>query len=469
MIGALPSHETSLAGTARLPIVVIVALTSFLFANTLEYALPLYFNSLEGFPADVWSQLVLWQVMPWIVMPFVAGLLARRFGERRVWSAALFGQSLVPIALLIAPEPWVVRPVALWSGLTGALMWVGGVSLVQVVPADRKGLANGLMMMSMGVGSTIGPLLGRTVLWREHVTELVSDGGLSRAGAFLINLSPPPTDAPLGNFRLMLGCLSGLAICGAVLIGLFGQRPGRVPGEEQAPGQTLVCLRELMVTPRFWALTLSLCLLGGPVFQATNQFLKYRAEDVGLIVGAQDHGWIWLQLLRTFMWIPGGLAVGLLAGRRAPGIAAVVMLASFALAGGGIGLVVSAGPLFAVVAVFEFVRQFMRWSHAGYLSEHLPGRLRSTAIGCAISLAGVGSTLYGSLPLSLMDAKSTDFDSRLPFWISAALGLAGATCLLVFDRLKPIRQHTTATTISIPSPQPGSSASNPSRSRRLGS
>jgi len=441
MTSALPSHEASLAGTARLPVVVIVALTSFLFANMLEYALPLYFNALEGFPPDVWSQLVLWQVMPWIIAPFVAGLLARRFGERRVWSAALLGQALVPIALLLVPQPWVVRPVALWSGLTGALMWVGGVSLVQVVPLNRKGLANGLMMMSMGVGSTFGPLLGRTVLWREHITELVSESGLARAGAFLINLSPPPADAPLNNFRLMLACLSGLAIFGAVLIGLFGQRPGRAPGDEHVSGQTLASLRELLATPRFWALTISLCLLGGPVFQATNQFLKYRAEDVGLIVGAQDHGWIWLQLLRTGMWIPGGLAVGLLAGRRAPGIAAVVMLASFALAGGGIGLVVSAGPLFVVVAIFEFVRQFMRWSHAGYLSEHLPSGLRSTAIGCAISLAGLGSTLYGSLPLSLMDANSSDFDSRLPFWISAALGLAGATGLLVFDRLKPIRPH----------------------------
>ncbi len=137
-------------------------------------------------------------------------------------------------------------------------MWVGGVSLVQVVPHQRKGLANGLMMMSMGVGSTIGPLLGRAVLWREHVAELVSAGSLSRAGAFLINLSPPPADAPLGNFRMMLAGLSGLAIFGAVLIGLFGQRPGRAPGDDHVPGQTLASLRELLATPRFWALTLIL-------------------------------------------------------------------------------------------------------------------------------------------------------------------------------------------------------------------
>src|SRR5690606_3542784 len=129
-------------------------------------------------------------------------------------------------------------------GLSGALMWVGGVSLVQIVPPDRKGLANGLMMMSMGVGSTIGPLIGRAVLWREHVAELLSSGSVSEVGAFLINLSPPPGDAPLGNFRLMLGGLSLLAILGAVVMGLFGQSPGRAPGDEHLPGRILASLRE---------------------------------------------------------------------------------------------------------------------------------------------------------------------------------------------------------------------------------
>jgi hypothetical protein len=261
------------------------------------------------------------------------------------------------------------------------------------------------------------------------------------AGSFMISLSPPPGDAPLRNFRVVLIGLSVLAVIGAVAIGLYGQRPGRAPGEDHAPGQTLQCLRELVATPRFWALTISLCLLGGPVFQAANQFLKYRAEDVGLIVGAQDRGWIWLQLLRTAMWIPGGLAVGMLAGRRAPGFAAVAMIGGFALTGLGIGLVHSAGMLFLAVAVFEFMRQFVRWSHAGYLSEHLPDHLRSTAIGCAISLSGTGATLFGALPLAVMDPNAGSFDSRIPFWIAAGLGTTGALGLLVFDRIQPIRSR----------------------------
>jgi hypothetical protein len=236
--------------------------------------------------------------------------------------------------------------------------------------------------------------------------------------------------------------LSGLALFGAALMWMYGQRAGQFAGDvtQQNRNETVADLRRLLTNSRFWALVLALCLLGGPVFQATNQYLRYRAEDLGLISGSQDRGWIILQLLRTLMWVPGGLAVGLLAGRRAPGLAAVAMLASFGLAGAGIGWASSQLALFGAVAVFEFVRQFMRWSHAGYLSEHMPDDLRATAIGCSITVAGLGSTIFGFVADALTDPDALGFDSTRPFWFAAALGLTGAIGLLVFDRFVPIRR-----------------------------
>ena len=55
-----------LAGTARLPVVVPVAVLSFFYTNLLDYALPLYFGARteaaktqDGeFPLGVWSALV---------------------------------------------------------------------------------------------------------------------------------------------------------------------------------------------------------------------------------------------------------------------------------------------------------------------------------------------------------------------------------------------------------------------------
>lgn len=436
-----PQRSDAYAGTARLGSVVFAAFAGFFFVGILEYALPLYFNALEGFSKNVWAELVLWQVIPWIFTPALAGLLARRYSERRVWGAALFGQALVPLTLLIWPEPWIIRPLAFWNGFTGALMWVGGVSLIQIVPPHRKGLANGLMMMSMGVGSVLGPLAGRAILWSDSVASTLSVGSLRKLAEFLLNFTVPETDPPLRHFQWILFGLTVLAAASAVLIWFKGQRPGRFHGEDTAhdSAQAAADLRQLFHDPRFWALTLTLCVLGGPVFQATNQFLKYRAEDLGLIVGSQDRGWILLQLVRTVMWIPGGLAVGLVAGRRIPGSIAAAMLALFSLAGLGIGFAPSTGWLFVVVAMFEFVRQFMRWLHSGFLSEHLPQKLRATAIGCGISLAGIGSTVYGALPLEVMDPNSPHFNASIPFLIATAVGLAGAGALFLFDRFRPIR------------------------------
>jgi MFS family permease len=122
------AHANPLPGSARLPIVTVLAFGSFIFSSVLEYSLPLYFNALPDFPRGVWSDLVAWQVAPWCIGPILAGILARRYGERRVWAIALFGQACVPLLLAVDPRPWIVAPLAFWNGLTAALMWVGGVS-----------------------------------------------------------------------------------------------------------------------------------------------------------------------------------------------------------------------------------------------------------------------------------------------------------------------------------------------------
>ena len=438
------------AGTARLAIVVPVAVISFFYVSTLEYSLPLYFGALGAaaeaaggsFPADIWSKLVKYQVTLWIVGPILAGLLARRYGERLVWCGALLGKVFVPLTLALWPEPNVIMVLALWQGFTGALMWIAGVSLVQMVRPEKKGLSNGLMMASLGLGSILGPVVGRCLLYRRELGEHLVAGDWSGVGMKLFSFQPATTTPQVADFLPIFWLLAFTTLTCGLLIGIWGQRPGRFAHDEEAPawGRTVSDLGRLVRESRFWALVIAMCVLGGPVFQATNQFLPYRAEDLGLKSGAADYGWIWLQLLRPLMWIPGGLAVGLLAGRRAPGIAAVLMLGTFALASLGIGGSRFVWQLFFCVTVFEFVRQFMRWSHAGYLSEHMPQDLRATAIGCSITFSGLGSTIYGWGADYLFSPAAAGFQSWRPFLAAAVLGLLGCLGLFIFDRFRPIRR-----------------------------
>ncbi len=435
-------------GTARLWVVVPAAVASFVYLSSLEYALPLYFGALRQaaaaqggtYPIDIWSKLAKYQIVPWIAGPVLAGLLARRYGERLVWCGALLGQAFVPVVLSVRPDPYIIRLLALWQGLTGAVMWVAGVSLIQMVAPGRKGLSNGLMMGSVGVGSAIGQIGARSVLYRVELLDRLHAGDPGGMFSRLFMFSPTTTTPRVADFRIIFWILAVMILVSSIAIGLWGQRRGRFERDEPPDwSRTLRDLVHLAATPKFWALVLALCVLGGPVFQSSNQFLPYRAEDLGLKSMSEDHGWIWLQLLKTLMWIPGGLAVWLVAGRRAPGGAAVAMLACFSMAALGIGLSTFSWQLFLCVAMFEFVRQFMRWSNAGYLSEHLPDSLRATAIGAAVTLAGLGSTVYGWAADYRWPPNAEAFDSSQPFLAAAVLGLLGAAGLYLFDRLRPIR------------------------------
>src|SRR6516164_3136280 len=131
MAEAIP-RNASLAGTARLAVVIPGVAVGVFFSFLLEYCLPLYFGARGAaaqarggsYPPDAWSVLWKYQQTVWIVGPFLAGLLSRCYGERLVWGAALLGQSVIPLALLYDPEPALMPLLALWLGATGSLAWI---------------------------------------------------------------------------------------------------------------------------------------------------------------------------------------------------------------------------------------------------------------------------------------------------------------------------------------------------------
>ncbi len=423
-------------GSARLSIVIPVVMMSFLYEALLDYTLPLYFSALSaaglGYPSDLWSQLSKIRIVPYIAVSIVAGLLARRYGERLLWSASLLLQFLVPMAFALSLKPSLIPAIALWQGATGALMWTAGISLVQMVAPAKKGLANGLVMSAMGVGSFFGPIFGRFLLYRHELSPLSRDGNWVVWAARAVSFAPMKIKPQVAEFQIIFIMMAAITLFCGLLVGWWGQQQGQFE-KVSSPDwhRTLHDLGRVARTQHFWLMVLTFCVLGALPLQASNQFLPYRAEELGLKSGAQDTGWLWLQLLRTIMWVPGGAAVGYLAGRRVGGAVAAALVAAVALASLAIGLCEKPWQLFVSVAVFEFLRQFVRWSQTGHLAEHMPDNLRATSIGCAVSLSGLSMTLFGWFAPVVWDPVT---QSAPPFLMAAMLCGIGGYGLLLFDR-----------------------------------
>lgn len=124
--------------------------------------------------------------------------------------------------------------------------------------------------------------------------------------------------------------------------------------------------------------------------------------------------------------------MGLLAGRRTPGITAVIILVAFSVSVPGIGVSQFVWDLFLAAAAFEFVRQFVGWSHAGYISEHMPSGLRAMAIGMTIMFSGLAGTIFAWVVPTVWNLDASDFKSAGPFPTAVVLGLVGAVRLLLY-------------------------------------
>ena len=392
---------TSLAGTPRIAVVFGVSLFNYVSHALIRYSTPLYFNALE-YPEETYESFVFYWLAAFIAGSSFSGLLSSRFGERRVWSGSLLLFASLGLLLIHIPGHWMIPFSGLLYGVSAAGQWVGAMALVQTVNPSKRGRANSLLMIALGAGSFIGAPVGKLLL------EWSSDG------------NPAPGDfAPLFWAHVLI------CVVGAILIATVSRHPDS--------WRTNLSLLKM---PRYLAMVIPLSLMGGPVFQTVNIYLRYRASDpeIGLMSGAVDQGWSTLLTAGYGFQFLGGLAILLIAGRKASaGLAAGVLLI-YATCSLGIGLSPNAYVIFVFASLFEFFRQLMRWSQTGYISEHMPIHLRGPAIGFSTTLSGLSSTLFAYVMRNVQSPGAPDFSSSFPFFIGGSIGVLGALLLLISDK-----------------------------------
>lgn len=400
-----------LAGTARLSVVAPAAIAAFVAQSLYLYALPLYFAH-RGLPDNAWETFFIGFVAIWLPGAPLTGALCSRFGERVSWG--LGGLMLMVLAACATFTPLAVLRLdaALFAlgccaGAAGCLLWVGGISLAQVVPARRKGLANMTMMLGLGAGSIAAPPLGRSVL--------------AMLGA---------TDA---GFAVLLSCVGALGVLSGALVALWGQRSGE--SAEHCPADTyrLAGFAVLLRNPRFRFFALTLGLVAGAMMQTGNIYTVYRARELGLIQGAVDTGWANLQTTGYAMQFLGSLLVWRLAGRAAGPWLAAAGLALFGAFGLAIGFAPAPIAVFPAVAGFEFCRQVIRWLQTGYVTEHVDPAHRASAVGLTTMMSGTGAVILVCVVRFTANNGGPGVSPSFPFFVAggmclfAALALAGLT------------------------------------------
>lgn len=407
------------AGTPRLGLVFGIALSNYLSHALIRYSTPLYFSALE-YPKDAYETFSFYWLVAFIAGSTLSGLLASRVDERDVWSSGVAGFAGLGLLLIFIPGYWVVPFAGLLYGITAAAQWVGAMAFVQTAASGKRGWANALLMIALGGGSFLGAPFGAALL------KWTSNGN-------------PITD----DFVPLLWFHTALCLAGAMLIRAVARHPG--PVRRQLVEEDWKTNFSLLRMPRYLAMVIPLSLMGGPVFQTVNIYLPYRAEaeEIALKVGAVDQGWSTLLTVGYGMQFLGGLFIILIAGKKAGALMAAAVLGVYAASSLGIGLSPNVYGVVLFTALFEFLRQLMRWSQTGYITEHMPIELRGPAIGFSTTLSGLASTLFATVMRNLQSPDSPDFSSSLPFYVGGCIGLTGAVLLLIahYSILKPKENH----------------------------
>ena len=148
---------------------------------------------------------------------FPAGLLADRFGARRVFGVGVLVFAAASGACALAPSLWPLVVARAVQGIGGALMTPSSIAMLTLTFTDprQRAQALGFWSASAGMSTAIGPLLGGVLVavagWRGVFLLCLPFAALVLGGLLLT-----PRDRPSGRVRRF--DVAGLTLLGAAMV-----------------------------------------------------------------------------------------------------------------------------------------------------------------------------------------------------------------------------------------------------------
>jgi len=328
-----------------------------------------------------------------VLLSIPLGSLSDRLGRKRVMLFGIACSALTPLLYSLASEPLHLLPARVIQGIAmGATFNIGFVYVTEIAPEARKGIAQGLFLTSMGLGFTVGPLVG----------------GFAAQSV---------------GYDLAFYISAGLASCGFVTLLLFvPERRMTVSGPRRSPFEGF---RELVGNPRILAAGVA-NFFNSMIFSTLMIFFPLYGSSIGLNESRVGMGLTVRGLASTVTRIPVGMAM--------PRLGLLNMMA--------FGLATSAALIFTIPAFETLILLSVILGLQGvsygiyltsantYVTEVAPEGKEGASMGVFSTFANIS----GIISPIVLGAVAEAWGIETTFKASSALAAVGLVILLALSR-----------------------------------
>lgn len=204
------------SGNQSLRGVIALCVTIFFIDAANASAIPLYpfFARSLGASVALIGALVSSTGLTTVLLSIPLGSLSDRLGRKRIMQFGIVCSILAPLLYTFASEPLHLLPARIVLGVaTGSTFSIGFVYATEIAPKNRRGLAQGLYLTSMGAGFTVGPLVGGfAAKAMGYSSAFYITAGLAACGFIALLFAPEkeidstiPARSPFAGFWSLIG------------------------------------------------------------------------------------------------------------------------------------------------------------------------------------------------------------------------------------------------------------------------
>ncbi len=329
-----------------------------------------------------------------MLMAIPLGYLSDRIGRKKVMILGAACFILGPVAYSLSTEPLHLFPAQVILGIAKASTFsIGFVYVTELAPIERRSLAQGLYLTSMGAGFTLGPLAG----------------GLS---------------AKVWGYATSFYLSSGFAFCALVLLFLLPEIK-RENNMNRYRGGLFEGFRDVLRNPSLVAAGVA-NFFNSMLYSATMVYFPLYGKEVGL-----DESQVGMSLT-----VRGMVSTA----TRLPTGAAITRLGALRLMIVGLGvsaITIMALPAFESLVLISVILGIQGIAFGIYLTsgnvfvtEEAPEGMKGAAIGAYSTFSNVS----GVISPILLGTISARWGIRLSFRVAAVLALVGIAATLVYTR-----------------------------------